>query len=217
MRTQSDTAKYTHELDHVHPEHLPDFFFHWLKDAEYVSESQNRPVDEQGPTATPCQSCVEKRCLAEDKDPIKKLSVWAWDILSILLSSTPRQWEITASCESREKTTRQTAFSMQEVAESPAWRAAYPLPQLAGISSLAVLWGVHCLLDFYPMWHRENWNSGSLHYRSHMHPLGTWKKADPRVFSAGRPDSLWIWKSSYVLSCILGLAYIGFPTLKIRD
>lgn len=37
MRTQPDTAKYTHELDHVHPEHLSDFFFfHGLKDGEYV-------------------------------------------------------------------------------------------------------------------------------------------------------------------------------------
>lgn len=73
----------------------------------------NRQAHGQGSTATLHQSGEEKWCLAEDEDPIKELSVWAWDawdILSIFLSTTLRQWEITTSCVSGEKTTKQYPF-----------------------------------------------------------------------------------------------------------
>lgn len=55
--------------------------------------------------------------------------------------------------------------------------------------------------------------------RPHIYPLGPLMKADPRLLSVRRPDSPCTWKSSFILSYVLGLFcfFIGFATLKIRD
>lgn len=42
-------------------------------------------------------------------------------------------------------------------------------------------------------------------------------KAVPKLLSIGWPDALWMWKSSDILSYILGPFFIGFATPNIWD
>lgn len=108
-------------------------------------------------------------------------------------------------------------FSMQEIGAFSCQSGAFYLYQWAGISILAMLWECTVYSVSIPHGPRSTRAVFLSVTSPHIYLVNSLMKAVPKLLSIRWPDALWMWKSSDILSYILGLFFIGFATPNIWD